>query len=104
VRGHRHGRAHDQRELDNLPSSVKGPLPDLAKASLEPAEEAEMLLVRSIEWMVVEVETYDTALEQANVILRYLLRMHSPPLFYFGSLHRASFLCLMPTMRSTLCS
>ena len=32
-----------------------------------------MLLVRSIEWTVVESQMYDTALEQANVILRYLL-------------------------------
>ncbi|KAI0294069.1 nuclear pore protein 84/107 [Multifurca ochricompacta] len=63
-----------ERALDGLPSSVKGPLPDLAKVALiEPAEEAEILLVRSIEWTVVEKETYDTALEQANVILRYLL-------------------------------
>jgi nuclear pore complex protein Nup107 len=62
-----------ERSLDNLPSSVKGPLPDLAKAVLEPPEEAEILLVRSIEWTVVEEDTYDTALEQANVILRYLL-------------------------------
>jgi len=52
--------------LDNLPSSVKGPLPDLSK-------HAEILLVRSIEWTVVEADTYDTALEQANIILRYLL-------------------------------
>jgi nuclear pore complex protein Nup107 len=62
-----------ERSLDNLPSSVKGPLPDLANAAVEPAEEAEILLVRSIEWTVVEEDTYDTALEQANVILRYLL-------------------------------
>ncbi|KAH9976532.1 nuclear pore protein 84/107 [Russula compacta] len=62
-----------ERALDSLPSSVKGPLPDLAKVALDPADEAEMLLVRSIEWTVVEVDTYDTALEQANVILRYLL-------------------------------
>ncbi|KAH9075675.1 107-domain-containing protein [Lactarius deliciosus] len=62
-----------ERALDSLPSSVKGQLPDLARAAQEPAEEAEMLLVRSIEWTVVESETYDTALEQANVILRYLL-------------------------------
>jgi nuclear pore complex protein Nup107 len=69
-----------ERALDTLPSSVKGPLPDLAKAAAEGAEEAEMLLVRSIEWTVVEVETYDTALEQANVILRYLLGAYSPSL------------------------
>lgn len=68
-----------ERALDNLPSSVKGPLPGLAKAALEPAEEAEMLLVRSIEWTVVEADTYDTALEQANVILRYLLGALSLP-------------------------
>jgi Nuclear pore protein 84 / 107 len=75
-----------ERALDTLPSSVKGPLLDLAKTSLESAEEAEMLLVRSIEWTVVEVETYDTALEQANVILRYLLGTHSPPLFFLARL------------------
>ena len=62
-----------ERALDSLPSSVKGSLPDLAQATLEPPEEAEILLVRSIEWTVVEADTYDTALEQANVILRYLL-------------------------------
>jgi hypothetical protein len=56
--------------LDNLPSSVKGPLPDLAKAALNPTEEAKILVVQSIEWMVIEE---DTALEQTNVILRYLL-------------------------------
>ena len=38
-----------ERALDNLPSSVKGPLPDLSKTALEHAEEAEMLLVRSTE-------------------------------------------------------
>ena len=62
-----------ERALDNLPSSVKGPLPDSSKTALEHAEEAETLLVRSIEWTVVEADSYDTALEQANVILRYLL-------------------------------
>lgn len=62
-----------ERALDNLPSSVKGPLLDLSKAALESADEAEILLVRSIEWTVVEEDSYDTALKQANVILRYLL-------------------------------
>ena len=33
-----------------------------AKAVQEPAEEAEMLLVRSIKWTVVESEMYDTVL------------------------------------------
>ena len=68
-----------ERALDSLPSSVKGQLPNLAKVVQEPAEEAEMLLVRSIEWTVVESETYDTALEQANVILRYLLGTRISP-------------------------
>lgn len=68
-----------ERALDSLPSSVKGQLPNLAKVAQEPAEEAEMLLVRSIEWTVVESETYDTALEQANVILRYLLGTRISP-------------------------
>jgi nuclear pore complex protein Nup107 len=75
-----------ERALDTLPSSVKGPLPDLAKAAFEPAEEAEMLLVRSIEWTVVDAETSDTALEQANVILRYLLGTYSQRLSFLVSL------------------
>lgn len=33
----------------------------------------ELLLVRSIEWTTFMDSTYDTALEQANVILRYFL-------------------------------
>ena len=72
-----------ERALDNLPSSVKGPLPDLSKTALGHAEEAEMLLVRSIEWTVVEADTYDTALEQANVILRYLLGARSLRFLFF---------------------
>jgi hypothetical protein len=47
----------------------------ICKAALKPPEEADILLVRSIEWMVVETDTYDTAvtaLEQTNVILRHL--------------------------------
>ena len=47
--------------LGNLPSSIKGPLPDLSKTALEHAEEADMLLVRLIEWTVVEADTYDGA-------------------------------------------
>ena len=38
-----------EKALDCLPSSVKGQLSNPAKAVQEPAEEAEMLLVRSIE-------------------------------------------------------
>ena len=68
-----------ERALASLPSAVKGQLPNLAKAVQEPAEEAEMLLVRSIEWTVVESETYDTALEQTNVILKYVLGARISP-------------------------
>ncbi|KAI0749092.1 hypothetical protein C8Q74DRAFT_1374190 [Fomes fomentarius] len=51
---------------------VKGPLPSII--GLEPAPtDAEWLLVRSIEWTTFVESTYDTALEQADVILRYLL-------------------------------
>ncbi|KAI0794788.1 hypothetical protein C8Q74DRAFT_1366170 [Fomes fomentarius] len=51
---------------------VKGPLPSII--GLEPAPtDAEWLLVRSIEWTTFVKSTYDTALEQADVILRYLL-------------------------------
>ena len=74
-----------ERALDSLPSSVKGPLPDLANATLEPPEEAEILLVRSIEWTVVEADTYDTALEQANVILRHLLGAHLSRSVFHGT-------------------
>ena len=38
-----------EKALDSLPSSVKGQLPNPAKAVQEPAEMAEMLLVRSID-------------------------------------------------------
>ena len=67
-----------ERVLASL-SSVKGQLPNLAKEVQEPAEEAEMRLVRSIEWTVVESKTYDTALEQMNVILKYVLRARISP-------------------------
>jgi len=70
--------------LDSLPSSVKGPLPDLAKAAaVEPPEEAEILLLRSIKWTIVKADTYDTVLEQASVILRYLLGAHNGCLFLY---------------------
>ena len=36
-----------------------------------------MLLERSVEWMIVESETYAAALEQTNVTLRYLLGTRS---------------------------
>ncbi|KAI0653097.1 nuclear pore protein 84/107 [Cubamyces menziesii] len=50
----------------------KGALPYIS-AMEPPPSEAEWLLVRSIEWTTFLDSTYDTALEQANVILRYFL-------------------------------
>jgi nuclear pore complex protein Nup107 len=38
--------------------------------------DAELLLLRSIEWTTFMESTYNTALEQANVILRYFLGKH----------------------------
>ncbi|KAI9065014.1 hypothetical protein FKP32DRAFT_1675146 [Trametes sanguinea] len=51
---------------------AKGPLP-FVSAMEPPPSEPEWLLVRSIEWTTFLETTYDTALEQANVILRYFL-------------------------------
>ena len=71
-----------ERAFDALPNVLRGPLPALVGGGLRPekgaggaegAEDAEALLVRSIEWTVLMEATYETALEQANVILRYLL-------------------------------
>jgi hypothetical protein len=64
---------------DDLPSSVEGPLPDLSKR-------AEILLVRSIEWTVIGLDTYDMALEQVSVILRYLLGARLLLFFFFGGI------------------
>jgi hypothetical protein len=80
-----------ERSLDNLPSSVKGPLPDLAKTALEPAEEAEILPVRSIKWTIVEE---DTALEQTNVILRYLLCAYLLSCLSFLAMFYGADICL----------
>ena len=77
-----------ERAFDVLPNVLRGPLPALAGGGLRPekgaegAEDAEALLVRSIEWTVLMEATYDTALEQANVILRYLLGTPLPLPFY----------------------
>jgi nuclear pore complex protein Nup107 len=61
-------------ELWQVLPSVKGPLPSII--SFPPAEtEGELFLLRSIEWTTFLETTYDTALEQANVILRYFLGM-----------------------------
>ncbi|TEB19903.1 hypothetical protein FA13DRAFT_1820574 [Coprinellus micaceus] len=50
----------------------KGPLPSVVTAPQPPSEEEEVLL-RSIEWTTFFEQTYDVALEQTNVILRYFL-------------------------------
>ena len=47
-------------------------------AAEQPPTDAEWLLVRSIEWTTFFESTYDTALEQANVILRYFLGKPPP--------------------------
>ncbi|GJE90630.1 nuclear pore complex protein [Phanerochaete sordida] len=51
---------------------AKGALPSVIGLQAPPSD-AELLLVRSIEWTTYLESTYDTALEQANVIVRYLL-------------------------------
>ncbi|KAI0668046.1 nuclear pore protein 84/107 [Trametes maxima] len=51
---------------------TRGPLPFVYGLEPPPTE-PEWLLVRSIEWTTFLEATYDTALEQTNVILRYFL-------------------------------
>jgi nuclear pore complex protein Nup107 len=51
---------------------LRGPLPSII-ALQPPPTDAEAFLLRSIEWTTFSFATYDTALEQANVILRYFL-------------------------------
>ncbi|KAN0078059.1 Nuclear pore protein 84/107 [Tylopilus felleus] len=51
---------------------LKGLLPSII-ALQNPPSEVETLLLRSIEWTTFMEATYDTALEQATVILRYFL-------------------------------
>ena len=52
--------------LKELPP-LNGPLPSII-AMQPPATDAELFLLRSIEWTTFSVVTYDTALEQANII------------------------------------
>ncbi|KAG1856995.1 nuclear pore protein 84/107 [Suillus subalutaceus] len=59
------------RAFELLPQ-MKGPLPSVI-ALQATASDIELLLLRSIEWTTFEDGTYDTALEQATVILRYFL-------------------------------
>ncbi|KAL6298142.1 nuclear pore protein 84/107 [Sparassis latifolia] len=53
-------------------SAAKGPLPSIIGMQPPPTD-AELLLVRSIEWTTFVHATFNTALEQANIILRYFL-------------------------------
>ncbi|KAG1854581.1 107-domain-containing protein [Suillus subluteus] len=65
----------DERTIDRafeLLPQMKGPLPSVIVLQATPSD-IELLLLRSIEWMTFEDGTYDTALEQATVILRYFL-------------------------------
>ncbi|KAI9454791.1 nuclear pore protein 84/107 [Boletus coccyginus] len=60
-----------EKAFDLLPN-LKGSLPSII-ALQDPPSEVETLLLRSIEWTTFMEVTYDTALEQATVILRYFL-------------------------------
>ncbi|PPR04880.1 hypothetical protein CVT26_012721, partial [Gymnopilus dilepis] len=51
---------------------LKDPLPSIVKLQ-PPPNDAELFLLRSIEWTTFMPETYQLALEQATVILRYFL-------------------------------
>ncbi|KAK7436197.1 Nucleoporin nup84 [Stygiomarasmius scandens] len=51
---------------------LKGPLPSIIGFQPEPTD-AELFLLRSIEWTIFSETTYDRALEQANHIFRYFL-------------------------------
>jgi len=58
---------------------LEGPLPSIIALQLPPTD-AELFLLRSIEWTIFQDATYNTALEQANVILRYFLgKFFCPP-------------------------
>ncbi|KAF8884657.1 nuclear pore protein 84/107 [Infundibulicybe gibba] len=60
-----------EKAFELLPQ-LKGPLPSIITMQPPPTD-AELLLLRSIEWTTFMDTTYNTALEQANVILRYFL-------------------------------
>ncbi|KAG6332899.1 hypothetical protein ID866_6186, partial [Astraeus odoratus] len=60
-----------EKAFERLPR-LRGPLPSFT-ASQPPPSDPEMLLLRSIEWTTIIQGTYDTALEQATVIMRYFL-------------------------------
>ncbi|KAF5320046.1 hypothetical protein D9611_010388 [Ephemerocybe angulata] len=60
-----------EKAFDLLPEP-KGPLPSII-ALPQPPTVDELFLLRSIEWTTFHEETYEVALEQTNVILRYFL-------------------------------
>ncbi|KAL4062442.1 nuclear pore protein 84/107 [Scleroderma yunnanense] len=60
-----------EKVFEHLPL-LSGPLPSIIAPQRDPSE-AELLLLRSIEWTTFIEATYDTALEQATVIMRYFL-------------------------------
>jgi len=62
---------------------LKGPLPSIIALQGTPSD-VELLLLRSIEWTTFEDGTYDTALEQATVILRYFLGKYMMLFYYSG--------------------
>ncbi|TFK45781.1 hypothetical protein OE88DRAFT_1639447 [Heliocybe sulcata] len=62
------------RKALNMLPPVKGPLPAPTAATiLSDPSPAELLFLRSLEWTTFREDMYGTALEQANVILRYFL-------------------------------
>ncbi|KAH7906565.1 nuclear pore protein 84/107 [Hygrophoropsis aurantiaca] len=60
-----------EKAFDIIPP-LRGPLPSII-ALQPPPSDVEKLLLRSIEWTTFMDDIYDTALEQATVILRYFL-------------------------------
>ncbi|KAJ7273472.1 nuclear pore protein 84/107 [Mycena haematopus] len=60
-----------EKAFELLPQ-LKGRLPSIIAMQAPPSDE-EMFLLRSIEWTTFTETTYETALEQTNVILRYFL-------------------------------
>ncbi|KAG1880885.1 hypothetical protein F4604DRAFT_1748514 [Suillus subluteus] len=56
----------------DLLRQMKDPFPSVVVLHATPSD-IKFLLLRSIEWTIFEDGTYDTALEQATVILRYFL-------------------------------
>ena len=61
-----------ERMIIQVLPALRGPLPSIIARQASPSE-AELILLRSIEWTTFSEDTFDTALEQANVILRYFL-------------------------------